>query len=84
MSKKKVQITLISSIQSMMDTMIADERDWAKDDTDAWNYGILWGWDDASYMELQEAHGWTDQEVFLNELLHQQIVELFEKNNVKP
>lgn len=84
MLKKKESITLISSIQSIMDTMIADDRDWSKDDTDAWIYGVLWGWDDDSYAELQEYHRWTDQEVLLNGVLHQQIVDLFEENGVKP
>lgn len=83
MLKKKEGITLDSALVSIMDTMLADERDWARDDTDAWVYGILWGWDDDSYEDLKALHNWTDEECTLNALLHEQLVTRFKENNVK-
>lgn len=47
-------------IESISMTLAFASKDWSLDKNDAWIYGIVAGWDDASFIELKALHGWTD------------------------
>ena len=57
--------------KSIADAMAFSSRDWSIDRRDAWIYGIVLGWDDASYEVLKKKHKWTDSEVERNKLLYE-------------
>lgn len=50
-------------IAALATTIAGSPRDWSLCPRDAWLYGILCGWDDASMTEVQRLHRWTDAEV---------------------
>lgn len=43
--------------------MITHPRDWSLDHRDAWLWGVVIGWDDASLAELATTHGWSEKTV---------------------
>jgi hypothetical protein len=60
-----------AAFSSIHDAIAFSSRDWAEHHRDAWIYGIICGWDDASYRELKAKHRWTDDTVSRNKRLHQ-------------
>ena len=46
-------------------------RDCSEDKMIAFMYGIICGWDDDSYEELKEKHGWSNKEVELQKMWHE-------------
>lgn len=50
--------------------------DWSTYDRHAWIYGIICGWDDASYKEMAKQHGWSADSVARLKRLHKKFKEL--------
>ena len=48
--------------ESLRNTLVFDVRDWARNSSDAWIYGIIVGWDNA-LAEVAKKHGWPPQSV---------------------
>lgn len=61
-------------LQSLLTSMTGDPRDFGTDKGDAWRYGIVCGWNNASYRELQQQHGWSDETVKRNKRLHRKYI----------
>lgn len=62
-------------LESIHAAITGSSRDMALCKRDAWIYGIAVGWDDASYAELQQDHGWTDGDIGRNKRLHQKYID---------
>ena len=60
-----------NALQALRESYTLSSRNMSESKFDAWIYGIIVGWDDASYRELQPKHGWTDDQVLYNKLLHE-------------
>lgn len=50
-------------ICSIVTTIATSPKDWGLEKRDAWIYGIVMGWDDASLVELQRRFRWDDATV---------------------
>lgn len=50
-------------IDSIVTTIATSPKDWGLEKRDAWVYGIVMGWDDASLVELQIRFRWNDATV---------------------
>ncbi len=46
-------------------------RDCSEDKMIAFMYGIVMGWDDDAYAELKAKHNWSDEDVRLQKLWHE-------------
>lgn len=60
----------IGAKESIHNTIVFDSKDYSISRRDAWIYGIVVGWDDASLVELQQKHKWTDLDVERLNKLH--------------
>ncbi len=60
-----------NALQVLCESYTRTSKDMGLCKFDAWAYGIIVGWDDESYAELKPMHGWTDEEIEYNKLLHQ-------------
>jgi hypothetical protein len=58
-------------LQALTESYTGTAKDMSENKFDAWNYGIIAGWDDASYSELSMKHNWSDKQVNLNKQLHE-------------
>lgn len=66
--------------RSLRDLLALNSRDWAHDRSDAWLWGIVWGWDGdddetGAMDELAHRHGWDAIEVQRLRELHAGFVE---------
>jgi predicted protein tyrosine phosphatase len=59
--------------KSLEASMAFDSRDWSTDKRDAWNYGIICGWDDA-WDDIALMHGWTVSAVERLQRLHERYI----------
>lgn len=59
------------ALRDATSAMVTHPRDWAADYRDAWLYGIIVGWDDASLKELADKFRWSEKTVDkLREVVH--------------
>ncbi len=56
--------------KSVHDTICFSSRDYSLDHRDAWLYGVIVGWDEASIIELQAKHNWSADTVDRLKRLH--------------
>ena len=49
--------------ESLFNCVVFDSRDWSLEKTDAWIYGIIVGWDEASLESLKNKFRWDDKTV---------------------
>lgn len=61
----------INPMQSLVESYTLSSKDMGENKFDAWNYGIIAGWDDDAYSELSIKHNWSEKMVAYNKLLHQ-------------
>jgi hypothetical protein len=54
---------LRQALSSAHTVMTTHSRDWARDRSDAWLYGIVVGWDEASLVELAQKFEWPEAQV---------------------
>jgi hypothetical protein len=59
-----------SSFASLETAIACHSRDWAAHRRDAWIYGIVCGWDDASLVELEQKFLWGSDETERLKELH--------------
>jgi hypothetical protein len=50
---------LIAALESLHTTMVTCSRDWAATKSDAWLYGLVAGWDECSWDDIRDKHGWS-------------------------
>lgn len=55
--------TETNPLTSLSNTIAFRAKDYSLNHHDAWVYGIVLGWDEPSYKELQQKHGWTDADI---------------------
>lgn len=58
-------------LQRLRETFAFTSRSCSEDKMIAFMYGIISGWDDASYEELKVLHNWSDRDVELQKQWHQ-------------
>ena len=51
-------MTTSCPIESIRTAMAMSPKDWSLNHRDAWIYGIVLGWDDASLVEVSRLHQW--------------------------
>lgn len=59
-----------NALQKLKEILTMTSRDTAEDKMIACMYGIIVGWDDNSYKELQQTHNWSHEDVRLQKLWH--------------
>lgn len=57
-------------LQALYESFTRTSKDMGENKFDAWNYGVIIGWDDA-YKELAIKHNWSKEQVEYNKLLHE-------------
>jgi hypothetical protein len=62
--------TPTNPLQRLHETFAFTSRDCSEDKMIAFMYGVVMGWDDASYAELQPKHNWSDKDVELQKMWH--------------
>ncbi len=63
--------------ESLQNCIAFHSRDWARDKRDAWVYGVIVGWDDASLKELAFKHCWYDETVARLKRLHERYMQIY-------
>ena len=66
----------VCPLHSVTTTLVFSGKDWSLDDSDAWLYGIVCGWDDSSMAEMAEKHRWNEATVERLKKLHTKWKEL--------
>ena len=61
---------LLCPFESLETAIACHSRDWSTHHRDAWIWGIVCGWDEASMIELREQHHWDDKTVDRLKHLH--------------
>ena len=61
----------INALQKLNEIFAFTVRDCSEDKMIACMYGIISGWDDASYVELKVKHNWSDDDVYWMKLWHE-------------
>lgn len=59
-----------NALQALVESFSKTSKDFGCNKFDAWVYGIICGWDDASYKELAAIHNWSNDQIEYNKLLH--------------
>ena len=62
--------TPTNPLQELHEILTRQSRDMSEDRMIACIYGIIVGWDDASYEELKQRHNWTDDNIKWQKLWH--------------
>lgn len=57
-------------LDALYDSYVYTSKDMGEDKFDAWNYGIIVGWDKSSYTELKIKYNWSDEDIADNRRLH--------------
>ena len=65
-----------ASKTSLYDLLVFSARDWSADATDAWIYGIIVGWNDASLKLLREKFAWGEIETDRLKAMHREFLGL--------
>lgn len=63
--------TPTNALQELNEILTRTSRDVSEDKMIACIYGIVVGWDDASYAELKQKHHWTDDNIKIQKTLHE-------------
>lgn len=78
-------------LQKLNEIFAFTVRDCSEDKMIACMYGIICGWDDASYKELKAKHKWSDEDIMWQKLWHKNYnaawntwVKKFGKKSAKP
>lgn len=58
-------------LQKLNEIFAFTSRDCSEDKMIACMYGIITGWDDASYEELKQQHNWSDDDIKWQKLWHE-------------
>jgi len=61
-------------LQAIHESYGRSSKDMSEQKFDAWMYGVVVGWDDKSYEQLQKQHGWTNDQVAYQKKLHQNYI----------
>lgn len=61
---------------SLHNAITSSAKVYALTSHDAWIYGIIVGWDDSDFVQLQEMHKWSDTTVARLKRLHEKYVKL--------
>ncbi|WP_417366925.1 hypothetical protein [Flavobacterium beibuense] len=72
----------LNPLKSLECSYATTSKDMAVSKFDAWCYGIICGWDDASYKDLQIIHSWSDNDVDLNKTLHENYIKLLNEAKI--
>lgn len=59
-----------NALQRLQETFVFTSRDCSEDKMIAFMYGIVMGWDDESYSELQPKHNWSNKDIELQKMWH--------------
>ena len=59
-----------NALQKLQEVFAFTSRDCSEDKMIAFMYGVISGWDDDSYAELQVKHHWRDKDVELQKAWH--------------
>lgn len=70
------KFALDAVFEELENTLSFNARDWSQDPVDAKLWAILNGWDRASYAELQERFGWSEQLIQKFRALHLALVKV--------
>jgi hypothetical protein len=65
-------------LQALTMALTSTSKDMSESKLDASLYGIIVGWDESSYKELKEKHGWSDRVVATQKLLHQNYIKAWQ------
>ena len=57
-------------LQRLVEAFASTSRDCSEDKMIAFMYGIIMGWDNASYSFLKDKHNWSDRDVELQKMWH--------------
>lgn len=60
-----------NALQRLAQTLTSTSRDCSEDKMIAFMYGIIVGWDDKGYDDLKKKHNWTNEDVRLQKLWHE-------------
>lgn len=69
-------IEKMSAKESLRTAMVFDSRDWSATPVDAWVYGIVVGWDEASMVDLRARYRWSLSDTKRLERLHKEFSKL--------
>ena len=58
-------------LQKLTEIFAFTSRDCSEDKMIACMYGIIMGWNDESYEELKLKHGWSDKDINLQKMWHE-------------
>lgn len=75
-----------NALQKLVEIFSFTSRDCSEDKMMACLYGIIAGWDDESYNKLKEKHKWSDEDIQMQKLWHQNYNKawnLFMENELK-
>jgi hypothetical protein len=64
-------------LQSVGSAIVFSPHDWGSHHRDAWIYGIMCGWDEECFPELQEKFGWTDETIQRLKSYHNLVDEIY-------
>jgi hypothetical protein len=73
-------------LQALVMSICGSPKDFAEHKFDAYLYGVIVGWDDEAYEAFKGQHGWTDEQIKYQKMLHQNIIKawnLLTENNIK-
>lgn len=73
-------------LQALTMSICNSSKDFAEHKFDAYLYGIIVGWDDDAYEVLKGQHGWSDDVIKYQKLLHQNYIKawnLLTANGIK-
>jgi len=69
--RNKLTDSPTNPLQELREILTRTSRDTSEDKMIACMYGIIVGWDDASYKELRVKHGWTDSNIQRQKTWHE-------------
>jgi hypothetical protein len=75
--------TPTNSLQALVEILTKTPRDVSEDKMLACIYGIIVGWNDASYRELKLKHRWTDKEIETQKMWHNNYTKAWIANTTK-
>ncbi|MCB1178469.1 MAG: hypothetical protein KDK36_12865 [Leptospiraceae bacterium] len=66
----------LQSKEHLKGLITSDSKDYSSTDKNAWEYGIIVGWDELSLIELADKFNWSPEQVELLKQLHRNFEEL--------
>ena len=78
--------TPTNPLQALTEAFGRTSKDMGEDKLDAFLYGVIMGWEDESYEQLREKHNWSDENIKIQKMWHQNYIKawnLFAENELK-